>query len=171
MVWKMKKIFLIIFGLLFSSNLANAQSQRNPCYNPNTTNGQFENCVGVGVSDPLPVSNLGFPSGATQIAGNAIGTTSAVVGTLTATATTTANICGFNVSALGGTATVGPIVVAGLLGGSQTYYMAATAAGNTITVPFSPCLAASAINTNITITTTADGTASNVAVNSWGFIK
>lgn len=165
----MKRLILII--LLLLPNLANAESQRNPCYNPNAVNGQYENCVGVGVVNPLPVSNLGFPSGVSQIQGNGTGTTGAVVGTLTATATTTANICGFNVSALGGTVTVGPIVVAGLLGGSQNYYMASTAAGNTITVPFSPCLAASAINTNITITTTADGSASNVAVNSWGFTK
>jgi hypothetical protein len=40
-----------------------------------------------------------------------------------------------------------------------------------ITLTFTPCIPASAVNTNITIITTADGTASNVDVNSWGYNK
>jgi hypothetical protein len=97
------------------------------------------------------------------------GTTGAVVGTLAAAAAKTTYICGFDVSAIGGTAAVGPIVVAGLKGGSFTYYLASTAAGNLLGRTFTPCLPASAVNTAITVTTTADGTASNVGVNSYGY--
>ncbi len=81
----------------------------------------------------------------------------------------TTYIAGFSVSAIGGTAAVGPITVAGLVTSSMTWYLAASAAGNQLTVTFSPPIPASATATAITVTTTADGTASNVAVNSWGF--
>ena len=122
-------------------------------------------------SNPIPVTNVGStPSGITLISGNATGTTGAVVGTLTATTLTTAYINGFTVSAVGGTAAVGPITIAGLLGGSQIYYMNSTAAGNTLAVNFQTPIPASAVNTNITVTTTADGTATSVSVNSWGFL-
>ncbi len=125
----------------------------------------------LSASNPLPVSNVGAPvAGVTAIAGNATGTTGAVVGTLTATSTTKAYISGFTVSALGGVATVGPITVAGLAGGSQVYYLNSTATGNTLAINFSNPIPASAVNTNITVTTTADGTATSVAVNSWGFL-
>ncbi len=103
------------------------------------------------------------------IAGNASGTTGSVVGTLTPAAGKTAFVCDFDVSAIGGTAPVGPIVVAGLIGGSKTYQLSASAAGVTLSKSFNPCLAASAINTAITITTTADGTATAVNVNSSGY--
>ena len=124
-------------------------------------------------ANPLPINAVpGLPAtGVTAIAGNATGTTGAVVGTLTATSTTTAYISGFSVSAVGGTAAVGPITVAGLAGGSQVYSMNSLAAGNTLVVNFASAIPASAVNTNITITTTADGTATSVAVNSWGFLK
>ena len=72
-------------------------------------------------------------------------------------------------SAIGGTAAVGPITVAGLVTSSQVYYMNSAAAGNTLTVNFQAPIPASAANTAITVTTTADGTASAVSVNSWGF--
>lgn len=122
-------------------------------------------------SNPLPVSGslTPYPIGATVITGNATGTTGAVVGTLAGTAGKTTYIAGFSVSAIGGTAAVGPITVAGLVTSSMIWYLAASAAGNQLTVLFSPPIPASAANTAITVTTTADGTASNVAVNSWGF--
>lgn len=115
---------------------------------------------------PLPV----ILAPGTSITGNATGTTGAVVGTLAASATgKTTYICGFDVSAIGGAATVGPIVVAGLLGSSMTYQFASTATGVTLGRAYSPCIPASAFNTAITVTTTADGTASAVDVNSWGY--
>ena len=109
-----------------------------------------------------------YPAGATPITGNATGTTGAVVGTLTAGAKT-AFICGFDISATGGTAAIGPITVAGLTGSSMVFQLTSSATGVTLPVTFSPCIPASASSTNITITTTADGTASAVDVNSWGY--
>jgi len=128
------------------------------------------NGAALTAANPIPVTTIAVaPSGVTPIAGNAAGTTGAVVGTLTATSTTTAYISGFSVSAIGGTAAVGPITIAGLAGGSQVYQMNSLVAGNTLAVNFTNPIPASAVNTNITITTTADGTATAVNVNSWGF--
>ena len=112
----------------------------------------------------------GVPTGAI-ITGNSTGTTGAVVGTLAARAGVTTYICGFNVSSIGGTATVGPITVAGLIGSSQVYQLPVNAATGQIlaTQTFTPCIQASAANTAITVTTTANGTATGVDVNSWGF--
>ena len=110
-----------------------------------------------------------YPVSSTPITGNATGTTGAVVGTLAGTTGKTTYVCGLNISAIGGTASVGPITVAGLITSSMVYQLGSLAAGNTLAIPFSPCIPASATNTAITITTTADGTASAVSVNSWGF--
>ena len=106
-----------------------------------------------------------YPSGVTVIAGNAAGTTGAVVGTLAAAALKTTYICDFDVSAAG-TGSVGPVVVAGLLGGSKTYQLTAPA---TLSKSFTPCMPANAVNTAITVTTTADASATAVNVNSSGF--
>jgi len=107
----------------------------------------------------------------TAITGNATGAASAVVGTLAAAASKTTFICGFNVSSIGGTVTIGPVTVAGLIGSSQVYQLPvnATAGQVLLTQNFSPCIPASAVNTAITITTTADATATAVDVNSWGY--
>lgn len=105
-----------------------------------------------------------------QISGNAAGTTGAVVGTLAAAALKTTFICGFNVQAIGGTAAVGPVTVAGLIGASQVYQGSSSVAGGSVAAAsFTPCVPASAVNTAITITTTANGTATAVNVNSWGY--
>lgn len=105
-----------------------------------------------------------------QISGNAAGTTGAVVGTLAAAALKTTFICGFNVQAIGGTAAIGPVTVAGLIGASQVYQGSSSVAGGPVaSASFTPCVPASAVNTAITITTTANGTATAVNVNSWGY--
>jgi len=116
------------------------------------------------------VAPVGYGT-ATAITGNATGSTGAVVGTLAGTAGKTTYICGFNVSAIGGTAAVGPITVAGLVGSSQVYQVPVNSAAGAIVVSqtFNPCIPASAANTAITVTTTADGTATAVNVNSWGY--
>lgn len=137
-----------------------AGSQRPPTIDVNGVN-----CIGNVVFS-------GYPTGATMITGNAAGTTGAVVGTLAAAAAKTTYICGFNVQAIGGTSTVGPITVAGLTGSSQIYQTdvnSATVGKTVASANFAPCVPASAVNTAITITTTADGTASAVDVNSWGY--
>lgn len=121
------------------------------------------------LSHPLPVM-LGGTNGV--ITGNAAGTTAAVAGTLAAATGKTTFICGFNVQSIGGTATVGPVTVAGLVGSSmvfQTDVNSATVGKQVAAATFIPCLPASATNTAITITTTANGTATAVNVNSWGY--
>lgn len=103
------------------------------------------------------------------ITAHATGTTGAVVGTLAAATTATTYVCGFDVSAVGGTAAVGPVTVAGLTGGSFTYQMNSAATPVLLSREFSPCIPASAVNTVITVTTTADGTATAVDVNMHGY--
>jgi hypothetical protein len=57
----------------------------------------------LSASNPLPVTSVATPpTGLTAIAGNATGTTGAVVGTLAGTAGKTTYISGFTVSAVGG---------------------------------------------------------------------
>lgn len=104
-----------------------------------------------------------------MVIGVGTGTTGAVTGTLAAAAGRTTFICGFDVSVIGGTAAVGPITITGLIGGTFTYQFSSLAAGNTLSRTFTPCIPASAVNTAIVTTTTADGTASAVDVNSWGY--
>ena len=112
-----------------------------------------------------------FPSGATFIAGNASGSTGAVVGTLAAAAAKFTYLCDFDVSALGTANTVGPIVIAGLAGGSKTFQASTLATGIEYykSEHFNPCLQGSAVNTAITITTTAAAGGTAVNVNSSGF--
>jgi hypothetical protein len=103
------------------------------------------------------------------ITGNGAGTTGAVVATLAASPTKLTYICDFDVSAIGGTASVGPITVAGLAGGSKVYQLSSSATGTYLSKNFTPCLPSSAVNTAITITTTAAAGATAVDVNSSGF--
>jgi hypothetical protein len=134
------------------------------------------------IPSPQVISSQGIPGGVPmgvsmtgsgpiiQINGNAQGTTGAVVATLAAVAAKTTFICGFDVSAIGGTAAVGPVTVAGIVGSSQIYQVTSTAVGVLFgPMNFNPCIPASAPNTAITITTTADATATAVDVNSWGY--
>ena len=154
----MIRAVLLALFLLGSISGAAAQSSNNYCFNPNgsqANNNQWLPCPAVAT-----------------ITGNATGTTGAVVGTLAGVAGKTTYICGFDVQAIGGTATVGPVTVAGLVGSSMVYQTDVNSAtvGKTVAQKlFTPCVPASAQNTAITVTTTANGTASAVDVNSWGF--
>lgn len=118
-------------------------------------------------ASPVIVTNV-YPAGATPITGNAQGTVSAVVATLAAVAGKTTYICGIHIDATG-TGSIGPITVAGLVGSSMVFQ---ATAGTPVSLPlqtFTPCIPASAPNTAITITTTADASATAVDVNSWGY--
>jgi hypothetical protein len=108
----------------------------------------------------------GVPTGAI-ITGNATGSTAAVTGTLAATPNKTTYICGFSVSSTG-SAAISPITVAGVVGSNMVFQNVSAGAGQLVQA-FYPCVPASAPNTVITVTTTADGTATAVNVNSWGF--
>lgn len=166
-----KLIFLIIaLASLALSTQAPAQSN-NPVILPlGCGTGNFPQGTGyltVDAAGQLCISNSG-----TVITGNAAGSTAAVVGTLAAVVGKTTYICGFNVQAIGGTATVGPITVAGLIGSSQVYQTdvnSATVGKELAKANFNPCIPASAANTAITIATIPDGSASAVNVNAWGY--
>ncbi len=125
--------------------------------------------VPVALNSQYPVNSV--TTAPTAITGNATGSTGAVVGTLAAAASKTTFICGFNVSTIGGTAPSSPITVAGLIGSSQVYQTPINAAAGQILITqnFNPCIPASAVNTAITITTTAAAAATAVDVNSWGY--
>lgn len=110
-----------------------------------------------------------YQTGQTPILGVGTGTTGAVTGTLAAAASKTTFICGFDISATGGVASLGPITVTGLSGGTFTYQLFSTATGVNLQKTFNPCYPASAVNTAIVVTTTADGTATAVDVNVHGF--
>lgn len=160
----MKKLLIALCIFIFPS-LAFAQSQRNPCAYTTANPGSGNGCIPVSAANPLPVG-----PGGTQIQGNASGSTGAVVATLAADTTgKTTYLCEFDVSAIGGTAAIGPITVAGLSGASRIYQLSSSATGVLLSKSFNPCLPASASNTAITITTTADGTATAVDVNSSGY--
>lgn len=167
-----------LIALLLSSLPVNAQGIRvvtscgagvSPVYDAGSANGQLT----IDTAGKLCSGQSSqFPANGTGITGNAAGTTAAVVGTLAAAAGKFTFICGFNVQAIGGTATVGPITIAGLVGTSQVYQTdvnSATVGKTVASAAFAPCIPASAVNTAITITTTANGTATAVDVNSWGF--
>jgi hypothetical protein len=126
------------------------------------------------IANSVPVvQSSQYPGNATAAAnpvtGNGTGTTGAVVGTLAGVASKTTFICGFSVDAIGGTASVGPITVAGLVGSSMVFQMSSSATGAFREKTFSPCIPASAANTAITTTTTAAAGATAVDVNSWGY--
>lgn len=123
-------------------------------------------------SAALGQANTGYPPGAVPRAAVATGTTGSVAASLPGIAGLTTYICGFQVSSTGGTATSGPLTVATLAGGvTLTYQLAVNATGVPVNFDqtFSPCLPASTPGQAITVTTTANGTATAVDVQAWGY--
>jgi len=123
----------------------------------------------VGVCDPSNPKNCWqpgaqYPAGATPLQASATGTTGAVTASLPAAAGKTTYVCGFDISAAG-TGSIGPVATSGLVH-NFTYQL--TAPG-TVSRTFQPCLPGSAANTAISLATTADGTATAVDVNLFGF--
>ncbi len=117
-----------------------------------------------------------LPQGAIPVGCTATGSTGAVTATCSVPTTGVINrtlfICGFAVSAIGGTAAVGPITVSNLLGGTQKWELASAAAGSQLNVSFNNgCMPATGPNTSVTIVTTADGTATEVDVTGWGYAQ
>ena len=164
----MKHLFALLFLALAGITSAHAQGPQIVPY-CNSGAAAPNTWVPCNATYGLPVAVANGPVNSTMITGNSTGTTGAVVGTLTAVTGKTTYICGFNVSAIGGTAAVGPITIANTITASLVYELASSTAGNSVSQTFTPCIPASATGTSITITTTADGTASAVAVNAWGY--
>jgi hypothetical protein len=157
-------LFLLLAGPALAANECFTVSSCGvPLANPYTAGG-FNACV-VDVNGNTCTAAALAPAGVTPVSNSATGTTGAVVATLPGVAGKTTSICSFNVAALG-TGAIGPITVAGLAGGSQTFQL--TAPGS-LPITFTPCAAASATNTAITVTTTADATATSVTASATGY--
>jgi hypothetical protein len=103
----------------------------------------------------------------TATTGIGTGTTGAVTATLAGVASKTTYICGFSVSGAG-SGSLSPITITGIVGGTLTY-QGISAGVAPYTQPFWACLPAANTNGAIVITTTADGTATAVNVQAWGF--
>ena len=123
-----------------------------------------------GPAGPIPVT---ISNSGTAIAAAATGTTSAVTASFAAGSDGKTNyICGFDISARGSTGnfTIGPVTLAGLIGGvTFSYTMTTSVLAPEISRYFNPCLPANAPNTAMTITTVADTSAISVDVNMWGY--
>lgn len=159
---------LVLAAFLWGSPVSAAPLSA-PCTEASQTASE---CDPVNQANPLPVAPSNLPAGAAAITGNATGTTGAVVGTLAAAVGKFTYICGFNVSAVNITAaTAQTITIAGIVGSSQVYQFSAplTTPAGPIGQTFTPCIPSSAVNTAITLTTSADANGSAVDVNSWGF--
>lgn len=156
---------------------AHSQQHMSIClYRTTTVNGvATPTCQPVGAANPLPTTggasqyptNATTGVAATPKAGIGSGTTGAVTASLTASPTLTNYLCSFSVSAAG-TGSDSPITVTGVLGGTLTYQVVA-AGGAPFVRSFTPCLPASAVNTAIVISTTADASATAVNVDVQGF--
>jgi hypothetical protein len=110
------------------------------------------------------------------VTAEATGTTAAVAATIPAVPGRTAYLCGLSVSpGSATTAITSSVTVTGLITGTLTWATGApvTAVGVTgavLTVPFTPCMPASAINSAIVVTSGALGAGGvNNDVNAWGF--
>lgn len=116
-----------------------------------------------------------FPGGGAfaSLQNSTVGTTTAITVTLTATATTTAFLCGFSVDAAATAGVDGVANIAGLLGGTFRFQHSIAVAPlvGSKSITFNPCLPASAVNTNIVLTTGIPGTAGVIAAAIWGYIQ
>lgn len=124
----------------------------------------------VGATGAVATDELPLSAAATGAAGT-------VAATLTGTATTRVYLGGFVVDGLGATgASVIAVTVSGLLGGSQVYRISIPA-GATLAIPrlqvdFSRPIAASAVNTPISVSAASFGAGNTVAdVSAYGFHK
>jgi hypothetical protein len=157
-------LFLLVAGPAFAASECFTVASCGTALTTPYVAGGFNACV-VDINGNTCTAAALAPAGVTPISNSATGSTAAVVATLPGVAGKTTSICSFNVAATG-TGAIGPITVAGLAGGSQTFQL--TAPG-TLPITFTPCAQASAQNTAITVTTTADATAAIVTVNASGF--
>jgi hypothetical protein len=101
------------------------------------------------------------------VTGTGSGTTGVVTATLPSAVGKITFLSGFSVSGAG-TGTISPVTVSGIVGG-PFIYQGISAGGAPFIHAFSPGVPAASVNTPITITTTADGTATAVNVNCWGY--
>jgi hypothetical protein len=124
-------------------------------------------CLAQQSFPPLPPDAVAI-GGASGNVANA-----SAVATLTATTGKRTWICGFSVQAMGATAGAAVALAITGLGGTFTYtYLAPTGVtvNAPIAVPFSPCLPALSLSTNVVVTLPALGAGNtNASVSAWGY--
>lgn len=157
-------IGLVAGFLAFASllSLAHAQIAAESVYMP-TPNGT-----------PEPYGPSGLPVNAVQVAVTGTSTISNGTAAMPAVAGKTNYVCGFEYEASTTALFYGNTTLAGLLGGTLTFYTflpAATTGSGTKKASFSPCFPASAVNTAITLTTPAIGSGGAAFFNIWGFVR
>lgn len=110
------------------------------------------------------------PSG-TQLSSTQSGTTGVVNTNFPADTTKTNYICDFDVSATATAAAVVTVTVTNLLGGNKIYQLGVPASPAVVNLikTFSPCIPATGINTNISVSVGAVGAGGIVNANSSGF--
>ncbi len=168
MTWK-----TAVFGLAFAASLwacgacgnANSQGVSNPALQPSP-------------GAPFPVMPAGgqCPTSAIQTTPKPIhnvgtGSTGSVQVLLSAPANGATNyLCGWDVSAVGSATALDPVTIAGTLGGSITFQVPVALTPSAVNVQreYNACIPASAINTAISITTTADATGTAIDVDIHG---
>jgi hypothetical protein len=119
-------------------------------------------------------TGTGYPQGSTPIVVAASGSTGAVGTTILAAPGRFNYLCGFQVSSAGGTASSGPVAVTGIGGPSATQFtfqLPVNAAGVPVNFvqTYWPCLPATTANSNISLATTANATATAVDLQAWGY--
>lgn len=121
---------------------------------------------------PLAVIDSAYPENAVPITASATGTTGATTATLTNVSGHTTYICGFSIRAVATAATTGNATVTGTISGTLnfTQWTAPAASGlGLVQENFSPCVPASAVSTNIVVTSAAAGTGGVISVTARGF--
>jgi hypothetical protein len=150
-----------------------AQTQMQPYYgSPPTVAGGPVNKIPVDTTHPLPVQlQSGIPLSAVQITASATGTTAATTATLAAVSGKTTFICQFTITSTANAGITGTATVTGPITGTLSFVQAVgtSPAVATLTVPFSPCIAASAANTAINVVSVAASTGGVTAVVASGY--
>lgn len=127
------------------------------------------------INNPGLATGTGYPQGAQPIQAQAAGTTAGATATLTGATGRLTFVCGFSVSPGSATAAITISVTTSGFAVGQTYFVGApvTAAGTTgatLTQTFSPCIPASAVNSQMSVIAGALGTGGvNQNVNVWGY--
>ena len=116
-----------------------------------------------------------LPYGATSVTASATGTTAATTATLPAVSGKTNYLCGFSIRANATAAATGDATVTGAVSGTLhfTQWTAPLASGIGVTSADTSgmCIAASAVNTAISVVSAAPGSGGTVSVSVWGYVK
>lgn len=114
----------------------------------------------------------GYTAAQTPITVSSIGTTGSANAILPGVAGKTTYICGWTVDSDATAASAGAMNVQGTIVATLNYRMttAANSAGTATKAQiYTPCIPASAVNTQIAVVTAAPGAGGNVAISAWGY--